>query len=155
MKKIKISLLLSCFIFVFACSHFDTIEKSGRVSESNRKSHNSGEDCMGCHNKDMTEAFIKAWWNIAGTVYRNSGGLNNTARIELWTEPKAKGLKILSLNTDKDANFYTEKIINFKGGCYPVAISENDTSFMNSTFNGGGCNGCHDNKTTRKIWVSQ
>ena len=94
MKKIQITLLISCFILLFACSHYDSLQKNGRVSDTNRKSHNSGQDCMSCHGKEMSEAAIKAWWNVAGTVYNNAGGLNNNARIELWTLPNAKGIKI-------------------------------------------------------------
>jgi hypothetical protein len=153
MKKIQITLLVACFIFIFACSHYDSLEKNGKVSDSNKKSHNSGQDCMSCHGKEMSEAANEAWWNVAGTVYNSNGGLNTNARIELWSLPNAKGIKILSLNVDRNANFYTEKVVNFNGGCYPVAISGSDTMYMYSKFNGTGCNSCHNDVTTKKIFV--
>ncbi len=144
MKKIKILLLITSISYlIISCSHYDDLEKNGKVSTANDKSHNSGKDCMSCHANASNKASFYAWWNVAGTVYNGSNVLNPNARIELWTQPNAQGNKILSLVTDKDANFYTEKIINFKGGCYPVAISGNDTTYMRSVYNGGGCSGCH------------
>ncbi len=140
-------------LFIVACSHYDSLQKNGQESSVNKSSHNSGQDCMRCHNDNNHEAAFEAWWNVAGTVYKNSGALNTNARIELWSEPNAKGFRILSLASDKDANFYTEKIIKFNGGCYAIAISGTDTVAMSQSFNGGGCNSCHG-VSTSKIMVN-
>lgn len=151
-KNIVLSIGVLSLLFI-ACSHYDSLQKNGKESSATQSSHNSGQDCMRCHNNNDNEAAFHAWWNVAGTVYHNSGALNKTARIELWSEPNAKGFRILSLASDKDANFYTEKIIKFYGGCYAVAISGTDTVAMSQSFNGGGCNSCHG-VSTSKIMVN-
>jgi len=57
------------------------------------------------------------------------------------------------LNVDRNANFYTEKVVNFNGGCYPIVISSKDTMYMSSKFNGASCNSCHNNVTMSQIFV--
>lgn len=149
-KKVVLSIGLLSLFFI-ACSHYDSLQKKGKESSANESSHNSGQDCMRCHNNNDNEASSEAWWNVAGTVFKGSGALNTSARIELWSEPNGKGFRILSLATDKDANFYTEKIIKFNGGCYAIAISGNDTVAMSQSFNGGGCSSCHGVSTSKII----
>ncbi|MES2725780.1 MAG: hypothetical protein V4643_01670 [Bacteroidota bacterium] len=149
-RTIKIVLPVLILLFI-ACSHYDSLQKNGVESSANKSSHNSGQDCMRCHNDDKHEASFYAWWNVAGTIFKGSGALNTEARIELWSEPNGKGFRILSLATDKDANFYSEKIIKFNGGCYPIAISGVDTVAMSQSFNGGGCNSCHGVSTNKII----
>lgn len=132
-------------LYFFSCSHYNQLEKNGQTSKhGGSKSHNAGQDCMSCHNNPKNEASREAWWNVAGTIYKlNIAQVNPNARIELWSEYGAKGIKILALETDNFGNFYTEKIVSFKGGSYPIAISNHDTLRMSGVFSGGGCNGCH------------
>lgn len=151
----KKSVILGLFfsLLVIACSHYDDLQKSGVESSSSASSHNNGQDCMKCHNSPSNEASSEAWWNVAGSVYKANGSANTNARIELWSEPNGKGFRILGLNADKNGNFYTEKIVNFNKGCYPIAISGSDTIAMGAQFVGGGCNSCHG-VSTSKIQVN-
>lgn len=155
MKKTKLIVCLSAVfsLFIIACSHYDQLQKNGKESKASGKSHNAGQDCMKCHNDNSNEASSEAWWYVAGTVYTASGSINTNARIEIWSEPEAKGYKITSLPADKNGNFYTEKILKFNNGSYPIAISGNDTTYMISAFNGQGCNSCHG-LSTDKIYVN-
>ena len=140
-KKTRLSIFIFSLIIV-ACSHYDSLEKSGEESKADGKSHNAGKDCMSCHNSSSNEA-SENWRNVAGTIYKSNSPLSNSS-VQLWSEPGGKGFKIASLVSDKSGNFYTEKIIDFKGGCYPIAINGTDTLFMDeSKYNGGGCNSCH------------
>lgn len=125
------------FAVIASCSHYDEIQKNPKESSANDdESHNSGQDCMSCHNKQGNEAASEGWWNVAGTVYSNNSPANNVT-IELWSEPNGKGFRILTLTSDKKGNFYTSKIINFNGGCYPLVKNGNKTKAMLSAFKGG------------------
>jgi hypothetical protein len=143
-KIVGIAMVLA--IVISSCSHYDEIQKNPKESKANDdESHNTGNDCMSCHNKSGSEAASEGYWNVAGTVFFNNNPLNN-ATIELWSEPNGGGYKIYTLTSDKKGNFYTNKIIDFKGGCYPVAKKGNITKYMNSKFLGKiSCNnsGCH------------
>jgi cytochrome c553 len=151
MNKKVISGLLMLSLFVIACSHYDNLEKNGKESSANSDSHNSGKDCASCHNNASNEASREYWWNIAGTVHENEKPTSNIS-VQLWSEPLAKGFRIKNLISDKDGNFYTEKVVNLNGGCYPIAIRGNDTLFMDAKkYTGGGCNSCHNPSSNEGI----
>jgi len=151
-KKSTLIVSLTLFIFLVACSHYDNLEKNGRESSANGKSHNAGQDCMSCHNNASNEASGN-WWNIAGTVY-NYGLISNNTTVELWSDTMGTGYKIAGLVSDKNGNFYSEKIFNFNGGCYPIVKNGTTTRKMISKYTGGGCNSCHG-KSTEKIYINQ
>jgi len=137
MKKYISILLILSIVGLMACSHYDEIQKNSKESKANEdESHNSGQDCMSCHNKSGNEAASEGWWNVAGTVY-NDNKLANNVTVELWSEPNGKGFRILNLVSDKKGNFYTNKIINFNGGCYPLIKNGTKTKAMLSVFKGG------------------
>lgn len=139
MKRKKFIILLSLVgsLIIIGCSHYDELQKNPKQSSAGEdESHNSGQDCMSCHNKSGSEAADEGWWNVAGTVYNNNSLANNVT-VELWSEPNGGGFKILSLTSDKKGNFYTNKILNFNGGCYPVIISGSKRKAMISKFMGG------------------
>lgn len=142
--KFTITLFIFSILLV-ACSHYDSLQKNGKESTASEKSHNSGKDCMSCHNNSSNEASSNAWWNVAGTVYSGSSPMSNIT-MELWTGPNGTGNKITSLVSDKNGNFYTEKILNFNDGCYPLIKSGNTVKYMSAKFLGGmSCtnSGCH------------
>jgi len=137
LKKSTVFISLILAIFFVACSHYDDLQKNTIQSAANEEeSHNTGKDCMSCHNNSSNEASSKGWWNVAGSVF-NSGSPANNVSVELWSEPNGGGFKILTLTSDKKGNFYTNKIINFNGGCYPVVISGAKRKHMISKFMGG------------------
>lgn len=140
---------------IIACSHYDELQKSGTVSTSSSSSHNAGQDCMRCHHDSKNEASFK-WWNAAGTVYSNNGAPASSAgNVQLWTGPHASGKLIYDLPIDRNGNFYTQKISNFRDGYYPIIICGNDTVAMQEKVSGSdvykSCNNCHSGTTTLPI----
>lgn len=139
-KSNLILILLLAGTFLFSCSHYDEIQKNTIESNANEdESHNSGKDCMSCHNQAGSEAANEGFWNIAGTVFKDIDSDKTTGgvTVELWSEPNGKGFKIYSLVSDKKGNFYTNKIVNFNNGCYPIIKYGNKTKAMISSFRGG------------------
>jgi cytochrome c553 len=134
-------------LFISSCSHYDEIQKNAKESAAgDDESHNSGQNCMSCHNKGGYNEAVQegGWWNIAGTAYQ-SGNTANEGSIELWTGPNRTGSLIYKLPIDILGNFYTGKIVNFKGGAFPVLIDKNgnmNKAMQSSTLN-GACNSCH------------
>lgn len=144
-------LLTGVFVFVSSCSHFDELKNNGEESSSDGNSHNAGENCMRCHNDGKNEASEK-WWYIAGTVYEEDDKVAGAAgSIELWTEADRKGTLVYKLQVDASGNFYTEKIIDFKGGFYPVFVSNDgkDVKEMSTKTTVGACGSCHGISTEK------
>jgi hypothetical protein len=148
MKKI---FFLTAPLFVFvgfvlqACNHYDEIMKNGKESSVNEKSHNAGRGCMSCHHDNGNEASEK-WWYVAGTVYSGGSPAANSGFIELWTDSNRTGEMLYRVPVDRAGNFYTAKIFNFKGGFFPVYVSNSNTfKAMQSKTTDGSCNnsGCH------------
>jgi hypothetical protein len=150
LKKIIVVIgVLITLNLAISCSHYDELQKNTIESNANEdESHNSGKDCMSCHNQTGSEAADEGFWNIAGSVFKtiDSSEPQNNVTVELWSEPNGKGFKIYSLVSDKKGNFYTNKIVNFNNGCYPIIKFGNKTKSMLSSFKGGmSCNNsnCH------------
>jgi len=147
LKKYKTLLFFSVIIFI-SCNHYDSITKSGRESTSSEKSHNAGKDCMSCHHDNNNEGSGEGkWWYIAGTAYNKNGTIATSGRVEFWDAVDTPHALICSLTIDREGNFYTSKIIDFKTGLYPKMISSNgDTSMTQAVvFNNASCNSCHGN----------
>lgn len=138
--------ILALSLIIGACSHYDEIQKNAKESiAGDDESHNSGQNCMSCHNQGNNEAVREGgWWNIAGTAYQ-SGRVAREGSVELWTGPNRTGSLIYKLAIDDLGNFYTGKIVNFKGGAFPVLVDKNgnmNKAMQSSTLN-GACNSCH------------
>ncbi|MCF8427776.1 MAG: hypothetical protein K9H61_10025 [Bacteroidia bacterium] len=150
----KVLVLAVFMTFVFACSHVDEINANLEESSSDEKSHNAGENCGSCHNVSGSEAVREAgWWTVAGTVYSSGNSPQTNATIELWEKPNKQGALIKRLVSDKIGNFYTNQIIDFKGGCYPSITVGSNTKYMNQKYEGGSCNSCHG-VTTNKLEIN-
>lgn len=148
-NKIAFIRLLACISVtgIIACSHYDELQQNGTVSSAAEQSHNAGEDCMRCHHDADNEA-SERWWNIAGTVYRPGGAFASAAgTVQLWTGLRGTGTLLCSLPIDRSGNFYTEKIIDLKGGYFPIVIAGSDTFAMSEKVTGTdqykSCNNCH------------
>lgn len=136
-------LILIVILVINACTHTNDIELDLKESSANKESHYAGLDCMSCHHDSKNEASEK-WWYVAGTAYNTDGKINTNGSIELWSGKNSTGTLLKRIYVDKSGNFYTNKIINFVGGCYPVAVSATgNRTAMQSIFNGQGCNSCH------------
>lgn len=127
-----------------SCSHFDQLEKNGKESSPDAESHNAGQNCMRCHNDGKNEA-SEYWWNVAGTVFHDDEPDGKAGQIELWTEAGRKGTLLYTLQVDHSGNFYSQKIIDFKGGFYPVFVGDEGKKVksMTSKTNTGACGSCH------------
>lgn len=152
-RKLRMSILIffGVFVVLSSCSHFDELQKNGEESTVSESSHNAGQNCMRCHNDNNNEASEK-WWNIAGTVYDEDDQVAGASgSIELWTESDRKGTLLYKVQVDQSGNFYTEKIVDFKGGFYPVFVSNDgkDVEAMPSKVNTGACGSCHGVSTPR------
>lgn len=151
MYKSLIAILVLAFI-VGSCSHYDDIQKNAKESMAgDDESHNSGQNCMSCHNQGGNSEAVRegGWWNIAGTAYQ-SGRVARDGSVELWTGPNRTGSLIYKLAIDELGNFYTGKIVNFKGGAFPILVDKNGNiskAMQSSTVN-GSCNSCHGVSTS-------
>lgn len=127
-----------------SCSHYDDIMKNAEESTANEKSHNAGRDCMSCHQDNSNEASEK-WWYVAGTVFDdNKKVAESSGAIELWTQPNRSGELLRKITIDKSGNFYTAKIVDFKGGFYPVYVGNNGkVKEMSTQTSNGSCSSCH------------
>jgi cytochrome c553 len=151
MKKIIwLSLFLGSITWI-SCSHYEQLQQNLVASESgDDESHNFGENCGSCHNVNGNEAVLEAgWWTVSGSVSNTQGRAQKNAVVELWEKPNKQGSLIKRLEVDDLGNFYTNQIINFKGGVYPSITTNNQTISMGTTFNGGSCNSCHGITTTK------
>lgn len=142
-------LLAIAFIVVSGCNHYDELKSSGSDSSPSEKSHEAGNDCMSCHHNNNNGASSR-WWYVAGTAYQANAVKEATeGEVQLWTGQAATGTKIYSMKIDQNGNFYTQKIIDFKGGYFPVVIYKNDTFPMLEKILGTdlnkSCNNCHGN----------
>lgn len=146
-RKLGIVALLIGGFIAGSCNHYDEL-KSGDESGGKEESHNGGEDCMRCHHDNSNEASEK-WWYVAGTVYDANGDPTKNAEIQLWTDTNGTGQLIYRLTPDKEGNFYTQRIIDFKGGCYPYIKYGSKAIWMPIKLGLNdltkSCNNCHGN----------
>ena len=158
-KKMNKSLLVISLIVIgiSSCSHYDDIQKNAKESiAGDDESHNSGQNCMNCHNASSSSEAVQegGWWNIAGTAFKSSGSYANEGSVELWTGPNRTGSLLYKLAIDDLGNFYTGKIVDFKGGAFPVMIDKNgnlNKAMQSSTLN-GACNSCHGVSTPKILF---
>jgi hypothetical protein len=151
-KASTITLLLVIAAFILAtnggCNHYDELQRSARESSLNEDSHNSGEDCNKCHHEEYNGASSN-WWYIAGTTFDANGQPTSDAEIQLWTDSMGQGTLIYTLKPDQSGNFYTDKVINFKGGYYPFIKYGNKSKGMKEKVVyddlNKSCNKCHGN----------
>ncbi len=146
--KLRVLLILFVVVFSFQCSHYDELQKNGKESTSgDTSSHNFGQDCMSCHNQKPSEAYSEGgWWNIAGSVTDEDGsGPFTNATMEFWSKPDREGVMYYSLPVDGLGNFYTAKVVNLNGSCFPVVVNNEtgDYESMDQAYRSGGCNSCH------------
>ena len=158
-KKMNKSLLVISLIIIgiSSCSHYDDIQKNAKESIAGEdESHNSGQNCMNCHNASSSSEAVQegGWWNIAGTAFKSSGSFAKEGSVELWTGPNRTGSLLYKLAIDDLGNFYTGKIVDFKGGAFPVLIDKNGNlnKAMQSSILNGACNSCHGVSTPKILF---
>jgi hypothetical protein len=151
MKKHFWLALFVASITWISCSHYEQLQQNPEESKFGEdESHNTSENCGSCHNVNGNEAVIEAgWWTLSGSVLNSQSRAPQKAVVELWEKPNKQGNLIKRLEVDDLGNFYTNQIINFKGGVYPSITTNNQTISMGTAFNGGSCNSCHGISTTK------
>ena len=144
-KSINILYFFIVALSIVSCSHYDQIKADLKESsKGDDESHNTGQNCMSCHNVNGSEAAREGgWWTVAGSVYASVGKPQKNATIELWELPNKQGKLIKRLVSDDKGNFYTNEILNFSSGVYPVIIVGSNSKVMGPAFKGGSCNSCH------------
>jgi hypothetical protein len=144
MRKV-ISILLIGFIAVlFACENEeDDAEEVGGQSTVSGTSHNTGKNCLSCHQ-----------FTAAGSVYNKalSSGFPG-ALVKLTTQANGAGTVLGTFTVNKSGSFYSSSPINYGAGIYVgVTGSSGSTKYMSSVITTGACNSCHGSSTS-KVWT--
>jgi cytochrome c553 len=144
-KSISLLVFFMLSLVLVSCSHYNQLKADLKESSNgDDESHNTGQNCMSCHNISGSEAANEGgWWTIAGSVYSSANKPQKNATIELWEKPNKQGKLIKRLVSDDKGNFYTNDIINLGSGAYPVVMVGSNSKAMNQAFKGGSCNSCH------------
>jgi hypothetical protein len=143
MRKVFSILLIGFITVLFACEKDDGGEDVGGQSTASGTSHNTGKNCMGCHQ-----------FTAAGSVYNKalSSGFPG-AVVTLTTQANGAGTVLGTFTVNKSGSFYTSSSINYGTGIYVgVTGSTGSTNHMSSTITTGSCNSCHGSSTS-KVWA--
>jgi hypothetical protein len=147
-RKHLVLVVISLIVIFSQCSHAEQLRKHGKESEhGSDESHNFGQNCMSCHNQGGNEAVREGgWWTVAGSVANDETDQPLTdGYVELWSQPNRRGTLYYTLEIDAKGNFYSEKIIDFNGKCFPTVVNRATGGFesMEDPYYSGGCNRCH------------
>lgn len=119
------------------------------VSKPNmKKSHEFGTDCGSCHRKGGE---AKSIFTVSGSVLDEAREkIFKKAVIKLYTERKAMGDLVATIQTDELGNFYSTEPIDFSIGLYPTLYGTPTASepikHMARPIFTGNCNSCHGPK---------
>ncbi|MEE2877340.1 MAG: hypothetical protein VX822_06135 [Candidatus Neomarinimicrobiota bacterium] len=113
-------------------------------------SHNSGQDCIGCHSSQGAGRGI---YTVAGSVFKADGETPfPNILVQFFPNKSRIGDPVAVLEVDGRGNFYTTKDI-MPGGkgdgeiglLYPSVVSKENRIDMPVAFSTsmGGCNSCH------------
>lgn len=145
MRKVFSVLLIGLVIGLFACENEEDNEgeEVGGQSSASGTSHNTGKNCMGCHQ-----------FTAAGSVYNKalSAGFPG-AEVMLTTQANGAGTVLGTFTVNKSGSFYTNSSINFGNGIYvSVTGSSGTVKHMGTAITSGACNSCHGSSTS-KVWT--
>ncbi|MBI5816485.1 MAG: hypothetical protein HZB29_12840 [Nitrospinae bacterium] len=113
--------------------------EGGSIGESGsgKYTHNTGQNCMGCHSA-----------TYAGTVYSSISGSPSPNAVVVITQNDGATLNITA---DNSGNFYTQS--GSPSGGYSATVQGNTTG-MATNPSTGACStgGCHDNVTNAVVY---
>lgn len=137
---VAIILVVAGIIFTWACG-----KKYSSSRHGENKSHYQGGRCVTCHTPGSN---AKNLITVGGTVYDEVRAQpQKKALVKLYTEPKAQGKLIATLQTDEQGNFYSTQRIDFSKGLFPTLLGtpgvKDDIKHMSRRVFTGDCNGCH------------
>ncbi|MBF0353443.1 MAG: hypothetical protein HQM11_20620 [SAR324 cluster bacterium] len=170
MKKLKWLTLVLVVLFATACadtgdsessdsdsSEDSELSLSDNDSESSddsgeskvstnglKKSHNTGQNCLGCH---VSGGKGEGIFTVAGSVYNLGGTQSNpNGKVTLYDQSNGQGSVIKVIEIDGNGNFYTTENIDFGSGLYAIVQSSSgNTTTMASAITSGACSSCHGN----------
>ena len=142
MQKVFSMLLIGLVTVLFACQKENGEEVSG-LSSSLGTSHNTGKNCINCHQ-----------FTAAGSVYNKAlTAADPGATVKLTSQANGTGTLLGTFTVNKSGSFYTSSSINYGSGIYvSVAGSSGTVKYMNSAIVSGACNSCHGTSTS-KVWA--
>jgi len=142
MKNLFAILLFGMAIVLIACEDEEADEVGGQ-SSATTTSHNTGKNCMGCHQ-----------FTAAGSVYNKAlTSASAGAIVKLTSQANGAGTVLGTFTVNKSGSFYTSSSINFGSGVYVnVTGSSGSLKHMASAITSGACNTCHGSSTS-KIWT--
>ncbi len=148
-----ITLIITTLLLVAvpACKKSGGNENSVLISQNTgMTSHKQGENCMSCHRGGGSGDGI---FTVAGTVYtRNGSDINPNGTVQLYTEARAGGTQVTTVEVDGMGNFYTTEAVDFGTGLYTLVTSASgNVEHMNGPITSGACNSCHE--ANLRIWV--
>lgn len=148
MQRLKIIASLYGLLFLYACEEGFERKISSHDSHG---SHNTGMDCLSCHQKGGQGEFA---FGVAGTGYQKDSALAypNTT-IRLYTGIHGTGKLKYTLEADAYGNFYTTKNIHFGKGLFPSITGNGSTAYMMDPVTTGSCNSCHG-VSTDLLWAN-
>jgi len=155
MRKKNILFILSIVVVGFILQSFvvikpqeDETNKAVISKKNGDVSHFFGLNCMSCH-KNFRNAEKFGRFTVAGSVFDEARArIHKNPIIKLYTEPKAQGKLVATINGDKLGNFFTTENIDFtRNGLYPVLIGSptatESIKYMQTPIFKGDCNSCH------------
>lgn len=139
-RKLFAVLVFGMAIVLYACEEEEEVDGQSTLTET---SHNTGKNCMGCHN-----------FTAAGSVYDKSMSASFPgALVKLTSQANGAGSVLGTFTVNKSGSFYTSNSINYGSGIYvSVTGSSGKVKHMSSAITTGACNLCHGSSAS-KVWV--
>ena len=143
MRRVFALLVMSMAIVFFACENEEGEDADGGQSSISGTSHNTGKNCIGCHN-----------FSAAGSVYTKAlTDVFPGATVKLTSQVNGEGIVLGTFTVNKSGSFYTNTSINYGSGVYvSVTGTSGNVNHMSSAITTGACNSCHGSSTS-KVWT--
>lgn len=153
----KRNTIIASVLILFAAFTIASCEESGcgRAMASTYNSH-EGErmkgNCMDCHSPNG--GADAGCFRVGGTAFDSipSDSAVNNAVVKLYTQPNGNGELVVTLQVDRNGNFYTTAPVSFANGLYPSITSPTGTRYMPTPAITGACASCHG-VTYPNIWA--
>ena len=146
------SIFLVFSIFVIASCNENGCSKALISSFHSHESEKMKDNCMDCHSPNGTAG---GCLRIGGTAFDSIPGDNATqnAVVKLYTQPLGGGELVVTLQVDRNGNFFTTEPVNFGSGLYAAIVSgQGAVRYMPTPTTNGSCNSCHG-PINAKLWA--
>lgn len=141
MRKKYLFILSLLPILLFNCDIGKNNSDIIRSVYGSTDSHNAGEDCIECHDKNGD---TNIEFSIAGTIYRtNTDQAYPNVLLNLYNSVDIEDIPIETIEVDGKGNFYSNIPIDWQIGYYASITSDYQMRMMNGIVYNGSCNFCH------------